>query len=142
MVCLILVPDLCTLISKMFSFHFPCFHFIHLCSLLYAVFCRIFFNLSCVYQDALTDLTGDSERLPVEEQHGTWLGHKVRDYCLKTLTYNTLSRLLCAVSSDIFPLNISLFSIAHFQQVALSQTSKVVSVVNSRIIATDILIRD
>ncbi|RXN30323.1 sn1-specific diacylglycerol lipase alpha isoform X2 [Labeo rohita] len=26
--------------------------------------------------DALTDLTGDSERLPVEEQHGTWLGHK------------------------------------------------------------------
>lgn len=29
------------------------------------------------FQDALTDLTGDSERLPVEEQHGTWLGHKV-----------------------------------------------------------------
>lgn len=28
-------------------------------------------------QDALTDLTGDSERLPLEEQHGTWLGHKV-----------------------------------------------------------------
>uniref|UniRef100_A0AAQ6A0R0 Diacylglycerol lipase-alpha n=1 Tax=Amphiprion ocellaris TaxID=80972 RepID=A0AAQ6A0R0_AMPOC len=27
-------------------------------------------------KDALTDLTGDSERLPVEEQHGTWLGHK------------------------------------------------------------------
>lgn len=30
-------------------------------------------------QDALTDLTGDSERLPVEEQHGNWLGHKVTD---------------------------------------------------------------
>ncbi|CAF99672.1 unnamed protein product, partial [Tetraodon nigroviridis] len=29
-----------------------------------------------ICQDALTDLTGDSERLPVEEQHGTWLGHK------------------------------------------------------------------
>ncbi|XP_026853737.1 sn1-specific diacylglycerol lipase alpha [Electrophorus electricus] len=27
-------------------------------------------------KDALTDLTGDSERLPVEEQHGIWLGHK------------------------------------------------------------------
>lgn len=27
-------------------------------------------------KDALTDLTGDSERLPVEEQQGTWLGHK------------------------------------------------------------------
>ncbi|XP_077375167.1 diacylglycerol lipase-alpha isoform X2 [Festucalex cinctus] len=27
-------------------------------------------------KDALTDLSGDSERLPVEEQHGTWLGHK------------------------------------------------------------------
>uniref|UniRef100_A0A8B9HXX3 Diacylglycerol lipase-alpha n=1 Tax=Astyanax mexicanus TaxID=7994 RepID=A0A8B9HXX3_ASTMX len=27
-------------------------------------------------KDALTDLTGDSERLPVEEQHGVWLGHK------------------------------------------------------------------
>ncbi|KAG5270351.1 hypothetical protein AALO_G00191680 [Alosa alosa] len=27
-------------------------------------------------KDALTDLTGDSERLPVEGQHGTWLGHK------------------------------------------------------------------
>uniref|UniRef100_A0A3Q3KD97 Diacylglycerol lipase-alpha n=1 Tax=Monopterus albus TaxID=43700 RepID=A0A3Q3KD97_MONAL len=27
-------------------------------------------------KDALTDLTGDPERLPVEEQHGTWLGHK------------------------------------------------------------------
>ncbi|XP_062327878.1 diacylglycerol lipase-alpha isoform X3 [Osmerus eperlanus] len=27
-------------------------------------------------KDALTDLTGDSERLPLEEQHGTWLGHK------------------------------------------------------------------
>uniref|UniRef100_A0A8C6SBH4 Diacylglycerol lipase-alpha n=1 Tax=Neogobius melanostomus TaxID=47308 RepID=A0A8C6SBH4_9GOBI len=27
-------------------------------------------------KDALTDLTGDSERLPVEEQHGNWLGHK------------------------------------------------------------------
>ncbi|XP_058859043.1 diacylglycerol lipase-alpha isoform X2 [Acipenser ruthenus] len=27
-------------------------------------------------KDALTDLTGDAERLPVEEQHGTWLGHK------------------------------------------------------------------
>lgn len=37
-------------------------------------------NFPClffVFQDALTDLTGDSERLPVEEQHGTWLGHKV-----------------------------------------------------------------
>lgn len=34
-------------------------------------------------QDALTDLTGDSERLPVEEQHGTWLGHKVRAYGFK-----------------------------------------------------------
>ena len=32
-----------------------------------------------ICQDALTDLTGDSERLPVEEQHGTWLGHKVRE---------------------------------------------------------------
>jgi len=28
-------------------------------------------------QDALTDLTGDAERLPVEGHHGTWLGHKV-----------------------------------------------------------------
>ncbi|XP_054625754.1 diacylglycerol lipase-alpha isoform X3 [Dunckerocampus dactyliophorus] len=27
-------------------------------------------------KDALTDLTGDSERLPVEGQQGTWLGHK------------------------------------------------------------------
>ncbi|XP_030232284.1 sn1-specific diacylglycerol lipase alpha isoform X1 [Gadus morhua] len=27
-------------------------------------------------KDALTDLTGDSERLPVEEQQGNWLGHK------------------------------------------------------------------
>ncbi|KAI1890097.1 hypothetical protein AGOR_G00169710 [Albula goreensis] len=27
-------------------------------------------------KDALTDLTGDSERLPVEGHHGTWLGHK------------------------------------------------------------------
>ncbi|XP_061133399.1 diacylglycerol lipase-alpha isoform X1 [Syngnathus typhle] len=27
-------------------------------------------------KDALTDLSGDSERLPVEEQQGTWLGHK------------------------------------------------------------------
>ncbi|MBN3294967.1 DGLA lipase, partial [Amia calva] len=27
-------------------------------------------------KDALTDLTGDAERLPVEGQHGTWLGHK------------------------------------------------------------------
>uniref|UniRef100_A0A1A8N162 Diacylglycerol lipase-alpha n=1 Tax=Nothobranchius pienaari TaxID=704102 RepID=A0A1A8N162_9TELE len=27
-------------------------------------------------KDALTDLTGDSERLPVEEQQGSWLGHK------------------------------------------------------------------
>ncbi|KAK3561856.1 hypothetical protein QTP86_017485 [Hemibagrus guttatus] len=27
-------------------------------------------------KDALTDLTGDSERLPVEEHHGVWLGHK------------------------------------------------------------------
>lgn len=33
-------------------------------------------------QDALTDLTGDAERLPVEGHHGTWLGHKV---CKKTL---------------------------------------------------------
>ncbi|XP_051920050.1 diacylglycerol lipase-alpha-like [Hippocampus zosterae] len=31
---------------------------------------------SCHDADALTDLSGDSERLPVEEQHGTWLGHK------------------------------------------------------------------
>lgn len=29
------------------------------------------------FQDALTDLTGDAERLPVEGHHGTWLGHKV-----------------------------------------------------------------
>lgn len=28
-------------------------------------------------QDALTDLTGDAERLPVEGHRGTWLGHKV-----------------------------------------------------------------
>ena len=28
-------------------------------------------------QDALTDLTGDAERLPVDGHHGTWLGHKV-----------------------------------------------------------------
>ncbi|XP_060797869.1 diacylglycerol lipase-alpha [Neoarius graeffei] len=27
-------------------------------------------------KDALTDLTGDSERLPVDEHHGVWLGHK------------------------------------------------------------------
>ncbi|KAI1895651.1 hypothetical protein AGOR_G00108420 [Albula goreensis] len=27
-------------------------------------------------KDALTDLTGDAERLPVEEPQGTWLGHK------------------------------------------------------------------
>ena len=30
-----------------------------------------------LYKDALTDLTGDAERLPVEGHHGTWLGHKV-----------------------------------------------------------------
>uniref|UniRef100_A0A8P0TJY7 sn-1-specific diacylglycerol lipase n=1 Tax=Canis lupus familiaris TaxID=9615 RepID=A0A8P0TJY7_CANLF len=29
-------------------------------------------------KDALTDLTGDAERLPVEGHHGTWLGHKGR----------------------------------------------------------------
>lgn len=29
------------------------------------------------HKDALTDLTGDAERLPVEGHHGTWLGHKV-----------------------------------------------------------------
>lgn len=41
-----------------------------------------FFEKNCaICQDALTDLTGDSERLPVEEQHGTWLGHKVRADC-------------------------------------------------------------
>ncbi|MBV96945.1 Sn1-specific diacylglycerol lipase alpha, partial [Eschrichtius robustus] len=28
------------------------------------------------HKDALTDLTGDAERLPVEGHHGTWLGHK------------------------------------------------------------------
>lgn len=28
-------------------------------------------------EDALTDLTGDAERLPVEGHRGTWLGHKV-----------------------------------------------------------------
>lgn len=39
-------------------------------------------------QDALTDLTGDSERLPVEEQHGTWLGHKVREDCLEVFLYH------------------------------------------------------
>ncbi|MBN3314876.1 DGLA lipase, partial [Atractosteus spatula] len=27
-------------------------------------------------KDALTDLAGDAERLPVERQHGIWLGHK------------------------------------------------------------------
>ncbi|KAG8125531.1 putative Sn1-specific diacylglycerol lipase alpha-like protein [Naja naja] len=31
---------------------------------------------SCHDADALTDLTGDAERLPVEGHHGTWLGHK------------------------------------------------------------------
>lgn len=36
-----------------------------------------FYTSLCHSQDALTDLTGDSERLPLEEQHGTWLGHKV-----------------------------------------------------------------
>lgn len=30
-----------------------------------------------LHKDALTDLTGDAERLPVEGHHGTWLGHKV-----------------------------------------------------------------
>lgn len=57
-----------------------------------------------MFQDALTDLTGDSERLPVEEQHGTWLGHKVGDYCFKVLmTYNTHILLNCTASSEIFP---------------------------------------
>lgn len=49
------------------------------CSLFFFCF---FFEKNCgICQDALTDLTGDSERLPVEEQHGTWLGHKVRADC-------------------------------------------------------------
>lgn len=88
-----------------------------------------------MYQDALTDLTGDSERLPVEEQHGTWLGHKVRDYCFKPLTYSTIHPVCSTVKSP-------LFSIVLFQQETLSQTPKVIPVVNSRIIAVDILIRD
>lgn len=33
--------------------------------------------VSSPHKDALTDLTGDAERLPVEGHHGTWLGHKV-----------------------------------------------------------------
>lgn len=33
--------------------------------------------VSSLPKDALTDLTGDAERLPVEGHHGTWLGHKV-----------------------------------------------------------------
>lgn len=114
---LIPVPNLCTLLNWMFRFlclNSPFFtsSTCVLCFMLSFVDC---FNLSCVYQDALTDLTGDSERLPLEEQHGTWLGHKVT--FSKTLTYNTLSILVCTVSYEIFPPNTSLFSIAHFQQV-------------------------
>lgn len=60
--------------------------------------------MSGLFQDALTDLTGDSERLPVEEQHGTWLGHKVGDHCFKVLvTYNTHILLHSTASSEIFP---------------------------------------
>lgn len=53
--------------------------------------------LSGLNQDALTDLTGDSERLPVEEQHGTWLGHKVSDLLIENVLLNTqiLFRLSC-----------------------------------------------
>lgn len=65
-----------------------CRNIIVLCAL-----CCVAFKLWRVSQDALTDLTGDSERLPVEEQHGTWLGHKVRHYRFKPLTYSTYTPL-------------------------------------------------
>lgn len=60
--------------------------------------------MSCMCQDALTDLTGDSERLPVEEQQGTWLGHKVSEHHFKPFVYNTHSALHFAVSLEISPL--------------------------------------
>lgn len=105
----------------------------HLCSLLFAAFCRLF-HLSCVYQDALTDLTGDSERLPVEEQHGTWLGHKVRGYCFKPLTYNTFSRLDRLLRDFTF----SSVSVLHSAISIIFQTPKVISAANSKIITEDI----
>lgn len=74
------------------------------------------------FQDALTDLTGDSERLPVEEQHGNWLGHKVRGYCLKVLMYNRHILLHCTLSSETFHLR---SFIAQFQQVTLSWTPNI-----------------
>ncbi|XP_061078415.1 diacylglycerol lipase-alpha-like isoform X2 [Conger conger] len=45
-------------------------------------------------KDALTDLTGDAERLPVEEPQGTWLGHKgmvfSAEYIKKKLEQNMI----------------------------------------------------
>ncbi|KAJ4947642.1 hypothetical protein JOQ06_009676 [Pogonophryne albipinna] len=56
-------------------------------------------------KDALTDLTGDSERLPVEEQHGTWLGHKgmvfSAEYIKKKLEQEMI--LSQAFGRDLYP---------------------------------------
>ncbi|XP_064168529.1 diacylglycerol lipase-alpha-like isoform X1 [Anguilla rostrata] len=45
-------------------------------------------------KDALTDLTGDAERLPVDEPQGTWLGHKgmvfSAEYIKKKLEQNMI----------------------------------------------------
>uniref|UniRef100_A0A663LZ53 Diacylglycerol lipase-alpha n=1 Tax=Athene cunicularia TaxID=194338 RepID=A0A663LZ53_ATHCN len=41
-------------------------------------------------KDALTDLTGDAERLPVEGHHGTWLGHKSAVHLSLELEMETL----------------------------------------------------
>lgn len=56
-------------------------------------------------KDALTDLTGDAERLPVEGHRGTWLGHKVSSPTLRFLHLASVpdSTLVPMVSRDIFP---------------------------------------
>lgn len=53
------------------------------CPCVYSTGCPCLFSSDTSYlpfsfpKDALTDLTGDAERLPVEGHRGTWLGHKV-----------------------------------------------------------------
>lgn len=61
--------------------------------------------MSGLNQDALTDLTGDSERLPVEEQHGTWLGHKVSDLLIQNVLLN--AHILFSLSVFCFTLGVS-----------------------------------
>lgn len=68
------VHSLASFIIKVIFFYDPCLRLWYS-----ALCCCHILNLPFADQDALTDLTGDSERLPVEEQQGTWLGHKVRN---------------------------------------------------------------